>query len=242
MERSRRRLFETAFQRRRASRTVSLPLSIGLHVLLLGAIIIVPLLASQEPPKVTGTTFIPTVPVIPVPHPPPRGPGNATNMIRNTANDVRPTSTDLVVPTKISDIVPEIDPGDLMDYGDPNGVPHGIDGVGSYIPIFRNVVNNSQEAQAVHQVGGIIKPPERIHYVAPVYSQLALDAKIQGSVKLKCTIDEMGRVVGMQVVKSLPLLDESALDAVSQWRYKPTLLNGVPVAVSMEVTVDFRIR
>jgi protein TonB len=87
--------------------------------------------------------------------------------------------------------------------------------------------------------GGDIKPPVRTVYVAPPYPDLARAARIQGLVVIECTIDPSGRVVDARVITGHPLLQNAALDAVRQWRYKATRLNGVPVAVLMTVTVNF---
>jgi protein TonB len=87
--------------------------------------------------------------------------------------------------------------------------------------------------------GGDIKAPVRTTYVAPVYPDIARTARVQGIVVVECTIDPSGRVVDARVVTGHPLLDKAALDAVRQWRYAATRLNGVPVAVLMTVTVRF---
>jgi protein TonB len=75
--------------------------------------------------------------------------------------------------------------------------------------------------------------------VAPVYPPLARQARIQGNVILHAIIDKEGKVAELQVVSGHPLLVQSALDAVKQWRYKPTLLNGDPVEVDTTITVTF---
>ena len=87
--------------------------------------------------------------------------------------------------------------------------------------------------------GGKINPPVRTVYVAPPYPDLARRARIQGLVVVECTIDPSGRVVDAHIVTGHPLLQQAALDAVLQWRYTATRLNGVPVAVLMTVTVNF---
>ena len=56
---------------------------------------------------------------------------------------------------------------------------------------------------------------------------------------IEATIDEEGKVADARVVKSVPLLDQAALDAVRQWEYRPSLLNGVPTAVLTTVTIKF---
>jgi protein TonB len=62
---------------------------------------------------------------------------------------------------------------------------------------------------------------------------------VQGDVVIEATIDEEGKVADAHVVKSVPLLDQAALDAVRQWQYRPSLLNGIPTAVVTTVTVKF---
>jgi len=89
------------------------------------------------------------------------------------------------------------------------------------------------------RVGGVIAPPTKIVNVAPIYPQEAQDAKVQGVVVIETVIDEAGAVKEAWILKSVPLLDEPALEAVRQWRYQPTLMNGVPRPVRMTVTVNF---
>ena len=89
------------------------------------------------------------------------------------------------------------------------------------------------------RVGGQVRPPIRIKEVAPVYPAIAQSARVQGDVVIEATIDEEGNVADARIVKSVPLLDQAALDAVRQWQYRPSLLNGVPTAVVTTVTVKF---
>lgn len=89
------------------------------------------------------------------------------------------------------------------------------------------------------RVGGQVRPPIKIKEVAPVYPAIAQSARVQGDVVIEMTIDDEGKVADAKVVKSVPLLDQAALDAVRQWQYQPSLLNGVPTAVVTTVTVRF---
>jgi len=89
------------------------------------------------------------------------------------------------------------------------------------------------------RIGGQVRPPVRVKEVAPVYPAMAKSAQVQGDVVIEATIDEAGKVADARVVKSVPLLDQAALDAVRQWEYRPSLLNGVPTPVVMTVTVKF---
>jgi protein TonB len=84
-----------------------------------------------------------------------------------------------------------------------------------------------------------IKPPIRVAYVAPVYPDIAIRARVGGTVVIDCTIAPDGRVVDVRVITGHPLLTDAAIAAVRQWRYTPTLLNGIPVPVLMTVTVRF---
>jgi protein TonB len=89
------------------------------------------------------------------------------------------------------------------------------------------------------RVGGDIKEPKKIKDVRPVYPQIAQTAKVQGVVIIEATIGKDGSVKDAKILRSVALLDQAALDAVKQWKFSPTLLNGVPVEVLMTVTVNF---
>jgi TonB family protein len=89
------------------------------------------------------------------------------------------------------------------------------------------------------RVGGQIKPPTKIKDVKPVYPAIAQQARVSGPVTIEATIGSDGKVTDAKVVHSIALLDQAALDAVRQWEYTPTLLNGVPVPVVTTITVNF---
>jgi protein TonB len=91
-------------------------------------------------------------------------------------------------------------------------------------------------------VGGAIRPPQRLREVNPVYPPIAQTARVQGIVIIEATIGEDGQVTNARILRSVPLLDQAAIDAVRQWQYSPTLLNGVPVPVIMTVTVNFTLK
>jgi TonB family protein len=91
------------------------------------------------------------------------------------------------------------------------------------------------------RVGGAIKEPKKVKHANPVYPMIAREARIQGVVILECVIGADGRVEDIRVLRGIPLLDQAAVDAVRQWEYVPTYVNGVPVPVIMTVTVQFRL-
>ena len=78
-----------------------------------------------------------------------------------------------------------------------------------------------------------------VRQVRPVYPPLARQARIQGTVKLTAIIAKDGTIQKLEVLGGHPLLIPSALAAVKQWRYRPTLLNGQPVEVVTQVDVNF---
>jgi len=92
------------------------------------------------------------------------------------------------------------------------------------------------------RVGGDVHAPERVKYVPPSYPIEAQQSKVSGIVIIQAIIDENGDVALAKVLKSTPLLDGAALEAVNHWKYTPTLVNGVPVPVVMTVTVNFTLR
>jgi TonB family protein len=89
------------------------------------------------------------------------------------------------------------------------------------------------------RVGQNIKVPVKIRDARPAYPQEAQDAGVQGLVTVEAIIDGEGRVADARIVRSIPMLDESALEAVRQWQYMPTLLNGAPVPILMTMTVNY---
>jgi TonB family protein len=89
------------------------------------------------------------------------------------------------------------------------------------------------------RIGGKIHAPNKIKDVKPVYPAIAQSARVAGVVTIEATIGPDGKVIDAKVVRSIPLLDQAALDAVRQWEYTPTLLNGVPVPVLVTVTINF---
>jgi TonB family protein len=90
-------------------------------------------------------------------------------------------------------------------------------------------------------VGGAVQPPKKIRSVPPQYPERAQREGVRGTVVLRLGIDEQGRVEDVQLIRSIPLLDAAAVDAVRQWRYAPTLLDGVRTAVKHTASLSFRL-
>jgi TonB family protein len=100
----------------------------------------------------------------------------------------------------------------------------------------------SRSGMAPVRVGGNIKVPTKVKDVRPLYPPAAQEAGIQGVVILEATIDVDGHVADAKVLRSIPQLDEPALEAVRQWEFTPTEVNGVLVPVIMTVTVNFSLQ
>jgi protein TonB len=93
--------------------------------------------------------------------------------------------------------------------------------------------------EAPRRIGGDIRPPAKLKDVSPVYPPIAASAHVQGAVIIEATIDGSGRITQTKIVRSIPLLDQAAVDAVRQWIFAPTLVDGRAVPVIMTVTVNF---
>jgi protein TonB len=89
------------------------------------------------------------------------------------------------------------------------------------------------------RVGGNVQQANLIRKITPVYPPLAKQARIQGTVRFTAIIGKDGSIQNLQLVSGHPLLVPSAQDAVKQWLYRPTLLNGEPVEVITQIDVNF---
>jgi periplasmic protein TonB len=239
-------LFEeiTVPRRRAATRSpYTIAVSIAAHAAIISAVVIAPLIAVDVLPNPMNPDdlFVPVVHVPPAPPPPPR----ITSTTRDDA-EVRPTrDVPLDAPDGVHDETPPADPSGALTIGDPMPSNNGVDGsLGGKVespqappkPAPTPVINTPLP------VGGQIREPQKIFSVAPVYPSIARAARIQGDVLIQAVIGVDGAVREARAQSGHPLLDQAALDAVRQWRYRPTLLNGVPVPVVMTVSVRFTLQ
>ncbi len=142
---------------------------------------------------------------------------------------MNPTAAPVEAPTEIKPEVQhrhELRPQRGVEGGIPGGVVGGV--VGG-LPEAPPPPPPPPPAAPV-RVGGNIKPPQKTKDVRPVYPPIAQSARVQGVVIIEATIGPNGQVQDARVLRSIPLLDQAALDAVRQWEFTPTLLNGVPGA------------
>lgn len=217
----------------------TVPVSIVAHVVVVGAVVVVPFMATVVlPTPATVMSFVAVAAAAPPPPPPPPPPQPAVAPEPPPVVDVDPTAVPLVAPETIL----EETGFDLTAIG---GVESSVaDGVVPG-PILRGIGEPPPPPQLPTQpvrVGGNISPPAKTRDVPPVYPAVAQSARVQGIVILEAVIGPSGRVTEVKVLRSVPLLDEAAMEAVRQWEYTPTLLNGVPVPVIVTVTVNFTLQ
>jgi protein TonB len=215
-----------------------LPLSIAAHAAAGAAILIIPLAAEVELPvpfrpnaRIYHVVAVDPRPVV---VPPPKG---ATLLRRAAAPSHAPAgiSKEAIQPV----VTGPPGPPSLGSIGVPEGLDLGV--IGERTAVVAPPAPPPPPPKPV-PVGGMIREPRKIVDVAPVYPPHAVAARIEGVVILEATLDEQGNVDRLRVLRSVPLLNESALQAVRQWRYTPTLLNGTPVPVLMTITVRFSLR
>jgi protein TonB len=211
-------------------RKYTLVFSVIAHAAAIAAVIIVPAIATNELPEPRrASAFIivnaemPVVPTVP---------------LRRASVDPSPSP----IPTEPPDgLQPErpVDPSPpgVDDLPPTTGLPFG-DPIGPVDPGPPPPPPPPRQKDPV-RVGSIIQAPNKLVHVSPVYPRLALDAHKEGLVILEAVIAEDGSVRDVKVLRSQPLLDQAAIDAVRQWRFTPTLLHGEPVPVVMTVTVNF---
>jgi protein TonB len=229
----------------RKRRAVALPASMALHALAAVAIAIVPLLLAESLPDAGGVRafFVEPIAAPPPPPPPPPPAARAAAATRVVAK-ATVTPVGFVAPIEVPT---EIKPEEGLDLGGiEGGVAGGVEG-GVPGGVVGGVVGGLPDAPPPPpvkpvRVGGGVREPRKVVEVAPVYPLLAIKAGVEGIVIIEATIDPRGRVANATVLKGVPVLDEAALEAVRQWVYTPTLLNGVPTPIIMTVTVRFRLK
>jgi protein TonB len=215
-----------------------LPFTIAVHAFAISAMLIIPLVADVTLPNPAGAA-VRWVEVRKIALPQIAQPGSQPHALQTS-----PSPVPLVAPDHIA---PEVSHAVPIDGAPPT--PFGSGSTGLDMEVGLSVGPPAEPppppppppAKPI-RVGGTIREPKRIVDVAPVYPAIAQQVRKEGVVILEAVISETGNVVGVRVMRSEPLLDQAAVDAVRAWKYTPTLLNGVPVQVLMTITVQFRLR
>lgn len=129
-------------------------------------------------------------------------------------------------PIRIDEPEPEIDMPEVDDivFGIPDAPP-------------------AAEPEGPIHVGGDVAAPEKISAPQPQYTEIARKARIQGVVIVQAIVNKTGDVTNVKVLKGLPMgLEEEAVKAIKRWKFKPATLNGKPVDVYYNLTVNFRLQ
>ncbi len=220
-------------------------LSFFLQAILLGVLILIPLIYTEALPKQQLMSLL----VAPPPPPPPPPPPSAApvkvvqKMVSELVNGELRTPTK--IPQKVQMIKEEEAPPPVSSIGGvvggvPGGVPGGqmggvIGGIISSTPVAVPKVATPQRVRVSQGVSqGLL-----IHQIKPTYPPLARQARIQGSVMLQAVIAKDGTIQNLRLISGHPMLAPAAIEAVKQWRYKPYYLNGEPVEVETQITVNF---
>ena len=214
-------------------RTRTFVISLVVHALMIGAAIVSPILATDalpEPPRTSAFVLVRAQPLPEMRRA--AAPRAATAAAASTSS---PPPTPVIEPTAVQAEEPGDPGGSLSDT--PGGVI-GFDAGVTAVTIDPPPPAPRQSTPPV-RVGGTIRAPRKIHHVAPVYPAIAQSARITGVVILEAIIAEDGTVGMVTLLRSVRFLDDAAVEAVRQWRFTPTLLNGQPVPVIMTVTVSF---
>ena len=223
---------------------VPILISMSTQLALVSAIVVPVLFFTGALPEVpTMMAFVVEASAPPPPPPPPPppaakspGPASATPAPSPGAAPVEPPST----------IQPER-PNDEGDIGVPGGVEGGIPGgvVGGVVGGLPGDIPPPPPPappppRAPVRVGGQIETPALVRKVDPIYPDVAVSARIRGVVILEANVDRDGRVIDVKVLRTANrLLDDAAITAVRQWRYRPLILNGSPEPFILTVVLTF---
>lgn len=215
--------------------------SILAHTALLGAVLVVPILSALDNYVVYANklTFVMPPAAMPaMPAPPPKAATPVPAMNPNAAPPAppeQPVTSEVTTPASYGPVPPGVPVGTGTSAILGTGRGDGASSLGEYIP------PEPKKTEPIRP-GGAIKTPSRTYYVEPVYPSIARTTGLGGYVILEAVLDESGAVKDVKVLKSNPMFDRAALEAVAKWRYTPTQLNGIAVPVVMTVTVTFAIR
>jgi periplasmic protein TonB len=230
-------LLESTNEKKKTNKGWGFILSGVVQAVILAVLILIPLIYTEALPKAMLSTLLVAPPPPPPPPPPPQP---IKTIIKPVARLIQ--SGKLMQPHSIPHEVAvfkeaELPPDVINNAGATGGVFGGIPGQGMGTAMAPPPPKPTAP-QRVKQ-GGNVTAASILNQTRPVYPALARQARIQGNVVLHAIIDKEGKVAQLEVISGHPLLVQSALDAVKQWRYKPTQLNGDPVEVDTTITVTF---
>jgi len=231
-------LLETSWAER-GRRSWTTLTSFGLQAVIIGLLLLLPLLTTVGLPMARTVSTPVTLGRNPGPAPQMRSGG------RTTGVQIVPYSGSIMQPRYIPNGIPT--GRDATVAMGPNGSPDI--GVGPYIgsgPALPVPLIGMHPVipEAPKPIEKVFRPSSLlqgslIRKVEPRYPQLAIAARIQGPVVLAAVISKAGTIENLRLLSGHPLLVGAAIDAVSQWRYRPYILNGDVIEVETQITVNF---
>ena len=219
------------------------PASLLFHAGIASLLVVLPLIQTGLPPRLDRIVdaFL-TLPAPPSPPPPPaaRRGGSRVSRIKRVqaaAFDAGRFVAPVTIPDAITAEPAAGNGSDGLDGGVDGGVPRGV-WTGVVGPILNVLI---ADVEAPVRAIGDVRAPKLVRRVDPLYPEIARQARVEGVVVIEAETDLFGRVRNARVLRSIPLLDQAALDAVRQWVYEPMVVNGRPRGVLFSVTVTFKL-
>ena len=226
-----------------------------IQLFMIGVFVILPMIYFDVLPAATLQSFL-VAPPPPPPPPPPPAQTQQPKVVKVIPRqfDAGKLMAPKTIPKEIAQIREDELPPPSTGVGVVGGVAGGMAG-GSVGGVLGGIIGGASSLappppppppKAVTpqriRVGGNVQQANLITKISPVYPPLAKQARIQGTVELSAIIGKDGRVQDLKVVRGHPLLVASALDAVKNWVYRPTMLNGEPVEVATTIDVNFTLQ
>ena len=226
-------LLESAPHSPNARRTYSTAASLVLQAGFLAAFVLVPLLASRAVPD-----FVPLPAPIwmphldnPAPEPERTASGGGTNVFVVSRTVAPPSRIPRLDRRASTEEVAPVQIGDTRSTGSNAGIPNVLgNGAGPTLP---------DDPAAKHPLVSVLQEGVVLSRVQPIYPQLAIQTRIQGTVHLNAVITSRGTLEELRVLSGPPILARAAREAVEQWKFRPYVLNGKPIEVQTEVIVNF---
>jgi periplasmic protein TonB len=230
-------LLESSKEKQGTNTSWSVVLSAAFQVMVLSVLVLIPLIYTQALPKAMLATLLVAPPPPPPPPPPVKVETKPVARLMEAGKLMQPRA----IPKEVAVFKEaELPPDVPATNSNPSGVFGGIPGQGLMAGNAPVMPPPPRPATPVRiKQGGSVTAASLISQTKPAYPPLARQARIQGVVVLHAIISKEGQVSQLEVISGHPLLVQSALDAVKQWRYKPTQLNGEPAEVDTTIQVTF---
>ena len=226
------------------------------QIAFISVLIVLPMIFFEGLPQATFQAFL-TAPPPPPPPPPPPAAAPPVRVVKVIPRqfDAGKLMAPKVIPKEVATIKEEELPPPSAGGGVVGGVPGGVTGgtpggvLGGIIgsvpsaappppPPAEKKVEKAAGPQRI-KIGGSVQQAKLVRQPHPVYPPLAKQARISGVVHLSAIISKDGTIQKLEVIGGHPLLVPAALEAVKQWVYQPTLLNGEAVEVQTQIDVNF---